>query len=120
MTKVEKPLIVFDVDWTIYDCGNPPRLRPGIDLLLGALSTMGAEVHLWSAGGKYHCEDIAHKFELTKYISGFHDKPNFPPTEKDAIAILGRVASLQIDDDENEKVSDWPFLHVTPFTIDSL
>lgn len=114
----EQPLFVIDVDWTIYDGTRPGRLRPGMDLLIGSLATIG-EVRLWSAGGRDHCIEVAERFELTENITDYHRKPPYPPTEEGAIAVLGRKASLQIDDDPSERVADWNFIAVEPYTIDS-
>ena len=110
---MDKPLFVVDVDLTIYDCfSKPPQLINGSRLLLQTLSTIG-EVHLWSAGGESHARNIAQEFELTDTITDYHNKPAYPPTEKEAIRILGRVATLQIDDDPTERIADWPFVEAT-------
>jgi hypothetical protein len=110
----ENPLFVIDVDCTIYDNKEPTRRREGIELLFGSLALIG-EVHLWSAAGAEHAAAIAAAQGLQAYVAAVHDKPAYPPTEKDAIRILGRPAALQVDDDETERVADWPFLKVEAF-----
>lgn len=111
MTTPERPLIVVDVDLTIFDeFADPPQLMPNAKLLLHALSLLG-EVHLWSGGGEQHCRVVAQTHKLGEFITDYHDKPRRPVQEAEAIQILGRAAALQIDDEPTERVADWPFVH---------
>jgi len=118
MSRGERPLFIIDVDWTITDCGEPRRIRPGMRQLLGVLSVAG-EVHAWSAGGQAHVREVIDEFKLGEYIVAAHDKPPYPPREEEALAILGRKPMLQLDDDLSEQIADWPFIALNSFTPES-
>lgn len=110
MSKAERPLVIVDVDLTIYDTfAQPPRLIDGTRLLLESLGKT-AEVHLWSAGGGQYAQKIAEECGVNDLVQGYHDKPEHPPTEESAIQILGRKAILQIDDDLSERIPGWNFV----------
>lgn len=112
MNQPEKPLFILDVDLTIHDAfSRPTAMIKGTRLLLQVLDALG-EVRLWSAGGASHCRQIAQTYELTDLVADYHDKPR-PNTEEEALRILGRKATLQIDDDPSERIADWPFVEAT-------
>ena len=100
--------VLSDVDGVILDShGN---LRQGaVDLLCG-FAALGFEIVLWSGNGAEHARQAADRIGLpnVRCLS----KPPFPIRLDAALALLGTVPALQLDDDPFEHVADWPFVHI--------
>jgi len=115
-----KPLVLFDVDNTV-GCGlgglNGPccEPRPGMSLLMAALFMLGYEIRLWSAGGAEHAEKTAEQCELTDFITGYHDKPDYPIQADAVVAMFGCLPVLSIDNDPTERVEGVPFVEVSDY-----
>ena len=110
MAGYEQDLYIVDVDLTIVDWSSGGcELMKGSRQLLEVLSGLG-ELRLWSAGGRDYCHQVVNEFGFTDLVSDCHNKPEFPPTVEESVLILGRVATLQVDDDYYERVPGWEFL----------
>lgn len=101
------PLVLFDIDGVILGIDGTPLA--GATALIDTLMCLGYEVHFWSAGGTMHVADALQRAGI---YGGFtiHDKPTYPPSEAEALRIIGRRPALQIDDDPTERVADWAFM----------
>jgi hypothetical protein len=104
---VERRIVLFDIDGVVLAVDGTPM--PGAQALVDTLMCLGYEVHFWSAGGTLHVADALQRAGI---YGGFkaHEKPTYPPTEDEALRIVGRRPALQIDDDPTERVADWPFM----------
>jgi hypothetical protein len=112
-STTEPGLVVLDVDGCIMLVEPGYPIRPGILTMVKAFVQMGHEVVLWSAGGEEHAKEQALRAHIDEYVSHYYRKPEYPMTEADSLATLGRRPVLQIDDDHTERVADWPFLLVS-------
>lgn len=84
---------------------------PGIQRLLGTLQLLGFEIRIWSAGGAERAQHVAASLGIPE--AKCYSKPEYPIQPEAALALLGDVPALQMDDDPTERVADWPFM-VTP------
>jgi hypothetical protein len=107
-----RPVVLLDVDGVVNLIETDAPIRPGIELLCQAFVAAGADIYLWTGPGAYHAEREATRAGITKYITKFLGKPDYPMTEEAALVTVGCVPVLQVDDDITERVGSWPFLHL--------
>jgi len=101
------PIVLFDIDGVILSADGTPL--PGAGWLVDTLMCLGFEVRFWSAGGTRHAGEAINRAGIYGSFT-IHEKPTYPPTEDDALRIVGRRPALQIDDDHTERIADWPFM----------
>ena len=65
---------VFDVDGTIIDSMTGASLRPGAGAILERLTTAGARVILWSAGGDDYARLRAEQVGVAEWCAEFYAK----------------------------------------------
>jgi hypothetical protein len=107
-----RPILLLDVDGVInlIEAGCP--IRPGIELLCQIFTALGGDIILWSGPGPEHALAEAKRAGITDYVTRYLAKPDCPITEEAALATVGAVPVLQVDDDITERVGAWPFLHL--------
>lgn len=103
-----QPFVLFDVDGCLLDFHGEPM--PGVTRLLDTVRLLGFQVRVWSAGGEKWARKAADSLGATE--ARCYDKPDYPPTEADALVLLGSRPALQVDDDATERIADWPFMLV--------
>ena len=106
------PIILLDVDGVVNIIEQDLPIRPGLHLLLRALTILSASTILWSGAGAQHAEAEATRGQLTNHVTAYLDKPDYPMIASEAYALLPYAPVLQVDDDVTEHVLPWPFLQL--------
>lgn len=107
-----RPILLLDVDGVVNLIEPDAPIRPGIELLCQLFTALGGDIFLWTGPGPEHAQIEAERAGITQYITKYLGKPDYPMTEEAALATVGAIPVLQVDDDITERVANWPFLHL--------
>jgi phosphoglycolate phosphatase-like HAD superfamily hydrolase len=101
-------IVLFDVDGTVIRSDGSPR--PGAGIAIRTLMALGYDIHFWSARGEHYARSVADRIGLGLPFITTHTKPPMPMTEFEALRIIGARPALQIDNERDQRIADWPFM----------